>query len=283
MQATKTPHRSESLSALARVNDQVCFMLFLDSHVGPELQQLAVDKPNDFTPTVFPSNPFAVRINVPVGRLPQFRNEQLVTALGVSFAFAVEQLLLYIENAIRHWAEVNGLSCQITEPIDDCLESFVVKVAQKSFGKNLVKTIKYLRLRRNHVIHSASELSAELVKTLKYDGPKLQKHWEAESTIPGLNFSSEAVRTFSADETISLIKLVRICVEEVDNFFAGELKGEQVLRLLERDLLVRQPELKANGPVIAARRVRKVKKRAFEMYALRAKTNEVALALGIAI
>jgi len=283
MLATKMPHRNELLSALARVNDQVCFVLFLDSHVGPELQQLAADRPRDFTPTVFPNNMFAERIYVPVGRLPQFRSEQLITSLGVSFAFAVEQLLLYIEIAIRHWVEVNGITCQITEPIDACLQSCVVKGAKKAIDSNLIKTVKYLRLRRNHVIHAASELTAEFVKSLKYDGPVLQKHWGAKTTIQAVDFSSDAVRTFTADETISLIKLVRICVEEIDNFLAGELEGEQVLKLLERDLLDRQPELKAKGPAIAARRVRKVKKRAFELYALSAKTLEVAHVLGVAI
>lgn len=283
MQATKTPHRNESLNALARVNDQVCFVLFLDSHVGPELQTLANTRPAEFTPTVFPGNAFAERIYVPVGRLPQFRNEQVVTALGVSFAFAVEQLLLYIETTLRHWAEVNAVSCQITEPIDACLQGCAAKSAKQTIAPNLVKTVKYLRLRRNHVIHAASELSAELVKTLKYDGPVLQKHWESKTTIPAVDFSSEAVRTFTADETISLIKLVRICVEEIDEFLARELKGEGVLRILDGDLLARQPELKAKGPAIAGRRVRKVKKRAFERYSLRATPSEVAHVLGVAI
>ncbi|MFC7518465.1 hypothetical protein ACFQUU_25980 [Herbaspirillum sp. GCM10030257] len=159
----------------------------------------------------------------------------------------------------------------------------MVKEANKAIESNLIRTVKYLRLRRNHIIHAASELTAEFVKTLKYDGPALQKHLEAKTTIPAVDFSSEAVRTFTADETISLIKLVRICVEEIDNFLAGELEVEQVLKLLEQDLLDRHPELKAKGPAIAARRVRKVKKRAFELYALRAKTMEVAHVLGVAI
>jgi hypothetical protein len=283
MQAMKTPHRSESLSALARVNDQVCFMLFLDSHVGPQLQELAASRPGDFTPTVFPNNSFAERIYVPVGKLPQFRSEQLVTTLGVSFAFAVEQLLLYVETAIRHWVEVNGISYKLTEPIDACLQACVDKEAKKVIEPNLIKTVKYLRLRRNHVIHAASALTAEFVKTLKYDGPVLQNHWKSKTTIPAVDFSSEAVRTFTADETISLIKLVRICVEEIDKFLAGELEGAQILKLLERDILRHHPELKVKGLAIAARRVRKVKKRAFELYALRAKTIEVAHVLDVAI
>lgn len=283
MLATKTPLRNESLGVLARVNDQVCFVLFLDSYVGPELQHLAQVRSTDFTPTVFPHNAFAERIYVPVGKLPQFRSEQVVTALGVSFAFAVEQLLLYIGKAIRHWGEVNGSSCHVTEPIDACLQNCATIGAKQVIESNLIKTVKYLRLRRNHVIHAASDVTSELVKMLKYDGSVLQKHWQSKTTIPGVDFSSEAVRTFTADETISLIKLVRICVEEIDEFLARELKGECVLKLLERDLLARQPELKVKGRAIELRRVRKVKKRAFELYALRATSTEVAHILGVAI
>ena len=205
IRATKTPHRKESLNALARLNDQVCFVLFIDSHVGPELQQLATDRPAEFTPAVFPHNPFAERIYVPIGHLPKFRSEQVVTALGVSFAFAVEQLLLYIESAIRHWMQINGTPCQITEPIDACLQTCAAKSAKHAIGSNLFKTVKYLRLRRNHVIHAASQLTSELEKTLKYDGPVLQQYWESKTTIPAVDFSSETVRTFTADETISLI------------------------------------------------------------------------------
>lgn len=138
-------------------------------------------------------------------------------------------------------------------------------------------------LYRNDFFHSASELTSEFAKTLKYDGPVLQKHWKPKTTVPAVDFSSQAVRTFTADETISSIKLVRICVEEIDAFLARGLEGERVLKLLERDLLARQPELTAKGPAIAARRVRKVKKRALELYVLRATPTEVAHVLGVAI
>jgi hypothetical protein len=283
MQAAKTPHRNESLSALARVNDQVCFVLFLDSHVGPEFQRLALDRPTDFTPTVFPDNAFAERIYVPVERLPKFRAEQVVTVLGVSFAFAVEQLILYIETVIRHWSVVNGVSSQVTEPIDDCLKNSVTKIAKHAIEPNLIKTIKYLRLRRNHVIHASSVLTSELVKTLKYDGPALQKFWQSKTTISEIDFSSDTVRMFTANETISLIKLARICVEEIDNFVAKELDAERILRLLDRELLTHRPELKARSPVVAGKRIRKIKKRALELYALRATPTEVAHVLRISI
>ncbi|MDP2450134.1 MAG: hypothetical protein Q8M93_01585 [Polaromonas sp.] len=283
MQANKTPHRNAFLNALAQVNDQVCFVLFLDFQIGPELQDLADKQAAEYTPTVFPENPFAERIYVSMGKLLTFRSAQVQTALGVSFAFAVEQLLLYIETSIRHWSEINGVVCQFTEPIDACLQSWALKNANGKIDANLIKTVKYLRLRRNHVIHNASELTSELTKTLKYDGPSLQKSWEFRTTIPGLDFSSGATRVFSADETISLIKLVRICVEEIDAFLAKELDGASVLKWLDKDLLTRQPELRAEGAAIITRRVRKVKKRVLEMYALVATPTEVAHVLGVAI
>lgn len=283
MQANKTPHRNKFLNALAQVNDQMCFVLFLDSHVGPELQQYAISRPTEYTPAVFPKNPFAQRIRVNMSKLLTFRGDQVVTALGVSYAFSVEQLLLHIESAMQHCAQINDVTCQITEPIDACLHNYSAKNAKETIDSNLVKTVKYLRLRRNHVIHTASEPSSELKKTLKYDGPVLQKYWESRTKIPGINFSSEAVRSFSSDEAISLIKLVRICVEEIDEFLAKELDGRSVLKWVDKDLLSHQPELRAKGPAIVERRVRKVRKKVFELYALHATSTEIAHALGVAI
>jgi hypothetical protein len=46
---------------------------------------------------------------------------------------------------------------------------------------------------------------------------------------------------------VNRIKPVRICMDEIDSFLARELESEQVLKLLERDLLERQPELKVGG------------------------------------
>ncbi|AJK45381.1 hypothetical protein [Burkholderia plantarii] len=283
MRATKTPYRNEFLNALAQVNDQMCFVLFLDSYVGPDLQRLAADRPTQYTPEVFPENPFAKRIRVNMGKLLTFRSAQVVTALGVSFAFSVEQLLLYVESTIRHWAQINGVACQMTDPIDACLSDCAAKNAKGKIEKNLIRTVKYLRLRRNHVIHAASEPSSELVKSLRFDGPKLQKYWESRTTIPGVNFSSEAVREFSPDETIALIKLVRICVEDIDEFLAKELDIKRVLAWLDKDLLARHPELRAKGATIAARRVRKIKKRVYELYSLRATSSDIAQVLGVAI
>jgi hypothetical protein len=283
MRATKTPFRKNHLEALAQVNDQICFVLFLDAHVGPELQQLAAERPAEYTPVVFPENPFAERIYVSMDKLVRFRNAQVITSLGVSFSFAVEQLLLYIESTMRHWVEINGVAFKIDEPIDACLNDRAARYAEVTVDSKLIKTVKYLRLRRNHVIHAASEPSAELVKTLKYDGPILQNHWEAKTTVAGVNFSSDAVRTFSADETISLVKVMRICIEELDDFLSKELNAASLLKSLDSDLLRRQGELKNKGPVIAARRVRKVKKRAFELYGLTATAEDVAHIIDVAL
>lgn len=93
---TKTPLRSVHLRALASVNDQLCLTLFMHEDVAGHWLELAARLPTEFTSAVFPNNEFADRIHVPMTRLLSLREAQLNASLGVSFAFAVEQLLLLI-------------------------------------------------------------------------------------------------------------------------------------------------------------------------------------------
>lgn len=191
---TKTPLRNEYLRALASVNDQMCLTLFMHEDVAGRRKELAVHRPAEFTSNVFPGNTFAERIYVPMTRLVEFREAQLNVSLGVSFAFAVEQLLLFVEAALRHWGEITGRSIPISDPIDESLQRAFAESRTEALDQRFIKTVKYLRLRRNHVIHGTTELSNEFSKFLRYDAAGLQKFWETRSSIPGLEFEKKQHR-----------------------------------------------------------------------------------------
>lgn len=283
MLVTKTPYRNEHISALARTNDQLCFFLFADAELQPTLAAVSTTRNNEFTPQVFPANPYSERIHVTMSDLVVFRSAQQTMTLGMSFAFAVEQMLLYVERAILHWAEVNGLTVKISEPIEDCLAIFYQKAVGKSLPAPLLKTVKYLRLRRNHYIHLAEEPSAELKKLLKYDAPGLQNNWLSRTLIPGLTFSSNAVTFFSPDESITLIKIMRICIEDIDCYIAPNINAQSLAVILHTQLLRDHPELRPNIPKNLEKQVRKVRKRANELHGISATTEEIANALSIAL
>jgi hypothetical protein len=283
MLVTKTPHRNAHLVALAKTNDQLCFFLFADAELEPKLAVVSAEKSAEFTTKVFPANPYAERIHVTVKELAAFRAAQISQTLGMSLSFAVEQLLVYVEQAVLHWAEINKLQIKITDPIEDCLADFCKVNAKLALSIWLPKTIKYLRLRRNHYIHLAEDPSAELAKFLKYDAPGLQAHWLSRTSMPGLSFSSGAITTFGPDESITLIKIMRVCIEDLDAYLAPHIDATTLAKNLHTELLQRQPELRPNIPANLERRVRKVKKRAKEIHGLSATREEIACALGIAI
>jgi len=280
---TKTPLRNVHLRALASVNDQLCLTLFMHEDVAARWQELATCRPTEFTSAVFPTNEFSDRIHVPMTRLLSFREAQLNASLGVSFAFAVEQLFLFIEAALQHWGEIAEAPKAIADPVDESLNKALAACEIVSIEPSLLKTVKYLRLRRNHVIHGATELSTEYSKLLRHDAPGLQKFWEARSSIPGLDFRCKYPRTFSPSEAITLVKLVRVCLEEIDSVVAGQLLPNWIFKSINAGLLMNRPELRQRNPVVVSRRIRKIKNNAKEMYGLRALSVDVANAVGESI
>jgi hypothetical protein len=276
---TKTPLRNVYMRALASVNDQLCLTLFMHEDVAARWQGLATSRPTEFTSEVFPDNEFAERIHVPMTRLLSFRDAQLNTSLGVSFAFAVEQLLVFIEAALGHWGDMAETPFTLADPIDETLsQQFVAH--NVPIESSLLRTIKYLRLRRNHVIQGATELSSEYLRLLKHDAPGLQRFWEARSSIPGLIFGDKSPTTFSPSETITLVKLVRVCLEEIDTSVAGQLPPNSIFRSINAELLKDRHELRVRNPVVVGRRIRKIKHHSGSMYGLHVQASDIASALG---
>lgn len=276
---TKTPLRNVHMRALASVNDQLCLTLFMHEDVAARWQELAALRPTEFTSEVFPGNEFADRIHVPMTRLLSFRDAQLNTSLGVSFAFAVEQLLLFIEAALQHWGDIAEIPIKLADPIDETLNQYLL-THNVPIEPSLLRTVKYLRLRRNHVIHGATELSTEYSKLLKHDASRLQQFWEARSAIPGLNFGDKSPTTFSPSETITLVKLVRVCLEEIDTCVAGQLRPSCIFRSINAGLLKDRHELRVKNPVVVGRRIRKIKHNSGSMYGLHVQASDIANALG---
>jgi hypothetical protein len=122
LQITKTPHRNTYLASLAKVNDQLCFYLFSDAELLPRLSVAVELQKDDYTPNVFPQNVYASRIHVTMSELVAFRGRQFNQTLGMSFAFGVEQLLLYVKDALKFWAETNGVELLLSDPVEDCIE-----------------------------------------------------------------------------------------------------------------------------------------------------------------
>ena len=276
---TKTPIRNVHMRALASVNDQLCLTLFMHEDVAARWQELATLRPTEFTSEVFPDNEFAERIHVPMTSLLSFRDAQLNTSLGVSFAFAVEQLLLFIEAVLRHWGDIAETPITLADPIDETLKQHLV-THTVPIEPLLLRTVKYLRLRRNHVIHGATELSSEYSKLLKHDAPGLQRFWEARSSIPGLIFGDKSPTPFSPSETITLVKLVRVCLEEIDTSVAGLLRPNWIFRSINAGLLKDRHELRVRNPVVVGRRIRKIKHHSGSMYGLHVQASDIASALG---
>lgn len=279
----KTPHLATYIDEVAKANDQLCFYMFADAELESKISPVASTRGKELTPAVFPDNPHSQKIRVTIEELSGFRARQRNQTHGMSFSFVVEQLLIYVEKVLTYWANVNEFSIELKSsvPIEEHLAFYHSKHSKKALNPKLIQTIKYLRLRRNNFIHAAKEPSAELVKFLRYDASNLQKYWAEITKLPGLNFSSMDVGEFSSDECISLIKLSRICIRDIDVSVAENINVETTARSMHKEILRQNSGLNQKNIGSYQIQIRKVRALIHLIHGVKAANEQIANILDI--
>jgi len=227
----RTPTLRKYESKLVEVNDQLCYFLFSDSEVVTHLSNSIKDSDSRFTTEAFPDNKFSERLHIKVEALPLFREKAFHTLVGMSLITAVEYILNYIEEIEKYHSYV--APCDHDSIKDNKPEEQLKKKIKGWLGTGpeiaIIKTIRYLRLRRNHIAHVRDEMSQEFSSLLKNDSNLLNSYWMAKpSELYDFNFSKEEYSSFSVNEVFSLVNLTRICMREVDKIVVSTLSIEDI-------------------------------------------------------
>lgn len=215
----KTPILQKYESRLVEVNDQLCYFLFSDAEVEAHLAKNTSEIATKFTTDIFPDNRFSERLHIKVSTLSIFRKQALNTLVGVSLIAAVEYMLYYIE-------EIESYRASVLPSVHDSLrndkpeEQLANKLKEwlgKAPDRAIIKTIKYLRLRRNHIAHLSEEMSQDFNSLVKNDAHHLNSYWKSKKTeIYDFDFSNPNFSSFSENEALALINLTRVCLKIID-------------------------------------------------------------------
>jgi hypothetical protein len=222
------------LQRLALVNNQLCFFLFAEHEVARELDRFSSVLDVSYSTDLFSDNPQAKRIHIPLSEL---RGHQVIHRDATFMAFfstAYEIASSYYEQALVLVEKCNGV--QRRAVTDNRPEHRFSRQLAAIIGLpvELVRTLEYLRQRRNHWVHAASLVSAGWRNLSLSYGLALNGWWGA-SCVP-VDFSVSSLTPPGEDEAIALIKLLRLCVQKMDEIISARLTPDGVLELCAREL-----------------------------------------------
>jgi hypothetical protein len=266
VKVTKTPHRQAVLRRLADLNDEFNYLAFVEEEFAGRLAELTATEPNSFTTEAFPENTKAEGIHVTLSELAAFRR-RLHSRTGSAFLSAsLASVSDYLNRVRGELGDTKSLGDDgAEEALAACLDGLGAKLSPR-----LLYGLSYARLRRNQVVHVSPKPSAKLKTLIRTKGDKLNEEWE----LPILDFSALPEGTLTWGETLDLIRLLRVCVKEIDGIAAPLLDAEGILRSLGGVMLGRHPlrrGLDHRGTLF-----RKVSEAGRMLYGVSSESDEVA-------
>lgn len=218
-------------SKLEDMNDQLCYFLFSDIEINNVFSQLETNVAGKYTTEVFSKNEFSERLHIKIEALPEFRTKAFHTLVSMSVIASVEYLLSYVE-------EIEEFRSNVIASIHDAItdkkpEEQLRRKLTHWLGEDpdgaVIKTMAYLRLRRNHIAHVREEMSDGYRSLIKNDSNYLNNYWAKQTTeLNGFDFSQQSYAEFEVNEVFALINLSRVCMRKVDSMMLSTIPDESI-------------------------------------------------------
>jgi hypothetical protein len=229
---TRTWLGRQIVGALTALNDQYRFSLFMEYEFIQQLQTLDATLANRFTTDVFKSNKHAARIRVRLGDLETFRNAHRSVGFGAYFATSYEIASSFTDNAL----EVLRTSSRVplALPIRSRLgpEEFYWR-SLNGWGYSvpaieLIKTLRFMRYRRNALVHLGSTPTPAYANLATSAGSALNGFWRG--ALVHIDFAIPATGPLTETETVDLLKLMRIVIQRLDTHFVSVIDRLGLIR-----------------------------------------------------
>lgn len=253
----KTTLLKKYIDRLASLNDQLCFFQFNRNELNKRLDDFSLKAGELYTPDLFANNVMAQRINVTINNLPKFQelNEKFTFGSYISTSYEVTGCYLLDSLEILNQFNPNKFVPTNNSQLE---EKYFLSLNSSGCilpPRELIDTLKYIRLRRNLFIHISDSISDPLTNLIQTKGAALNSYWR--QTLTGLDFENANVLAFEEAETIDMLKLLRIIVETLDANLANNLSKEGIINFLAQEQFASKPQ-RINADVIS-KRIRKIK------------------------
>ncbi|MCG9710938.1 hypothetical protein L1D46_19395 [Pseudoalteromonas sp. Isolate3] len=229
----KTPALRRYESNQININDQLCYYLFADKEVEQHLNAKTDLVDEKYTTEVFTTNNYAERLHVKISALGDFRQKSFHTFCGITLISSIEYLLSYVDDIqeFRSRIEPSAIDKETDEKPEIQLEKKLKSWIESDEIKGLIKTIKYLRLRRNHIAHVRSSLSDDLKALIKNDSNYLNKFWGKKKTnIYDFDFSNMNISEFGETEILAIVNLSGVCMKIIDELVIQSIDTDNIVK-----------------------------------------------------
>lgn len=211
-----------------------------------------------FTPDLFTDNIMAPRINVRIKDLSSFQELNQKFTFGAYISTSYEVTSYYLKDSLEILSEFNSNSFIPTNN-NQLEEKYLLTLTSSNCSlpsREIIDTIKYIRLRRNLFTHLSDTISTPLNALIVNQGTNLNTFWR--TALTELDFTNSDVLNFKEAETIDLLKILRIIVETLDINLANNLSTDGMITYLAKKQFESKPQ-RINADIIE-QRIRKIKK-----------------------
>lgn len=229
---TKTYFLKNYIEKIDALNDQLWYYLFATDELNRQLNAFSDKAKENFTIDLFKTNSYSKRIHVKVSSLPKHQKENKNLTFGAYFATCYEISSKYLRTVFDTLQTFNSLTLYNWDSRKEPEKNLISLLNKEGLivpNENITDTFTYLRLRRNHFTHIIVTPNPKLSGFITATCPRLNTYWQTSGAISDLDFTKSLVRDFTQEETIELIKLVRICVNEIDKHVSTILNTNSVI------------------------------------------------------
>ena len=263
------------LERLSNLNDQLCYFQFTRNELNNRINDFGENAKELYLPDIFAQNYMASRLNIKLGKLPEFQSQNQTFTFGAYISTSYEITSYYLKDSLKLLQEFNPSTYQPSNngQLEEKYISILINSGYLVVQREIINTLKYIRLRRNHFTHLSTDLKPIFSDLIKEKGDTLNIYWS--NAINSLDFSSTDVSIFNEEETIEMIKLLRIIIERLDNNLSKNLSHEGIITYLSKLEYENNPQ-RINGDVIK-QRIKKILILAKKEFGIILEENEIEL------
>jgi len=232
---SKTQILNGYINRIASLNDQLWYFLFTSEELNRQLSNFTDKAKENYTIDLFKNNVYAPQIHVKTIELPKFQRDNKHQTFGAYFSTCYEISSNYFKDVFDTLKSFNSLRSYNWDRNLEPEKNLINLLAHESLPLipvEILDTYTYLRLRRNHFTHLSTSPNPRMLRHIAANGYNLNTYWRSKDAIRVLDFTNIAIEAFTQDETIELIKILRICLNEIDAHIASLIKIDSIIEYI---------------------------------------------------
>ena len=228
-----SPAGKAVVDQLAALNDELCFFLFVKEEMSRGLRRFSSALDTAFSTDLFSDNPEANRIHITLSELRVYQRVHGSSTYYSYFSTSHEVAATYYSQCEDFLGE-----CGITLGTSNSANSkeiiFGSRIAPLvAVPQEILETLQYMRLRRNHWIHRRQTVQQIWLDLASQRGAALNIFWN--TTGESVDFTKTGDSRLEEDEAIALLKLIRICVQKIDDLVMSNVPVHGLLARAARE------------------------------------------------